>query len=75
MPDSKRIVGWDRVQGLFIGVAFCGLVWAIISYLLPLALSGQGWAAPGSGAWGGLALIVIGAVGLICLAIIRPGRG
>jgi hypothetical protein len=77
MPEIKRPSGWDRLQGLFFGVTVCGLMWALFSYILPLVVgsTGQGWAAPGTGAWGGLALLALGVVGLAVVAIIRPKRG
>jgi F0F1-type ATP synthase membrane subunit a len=77
MPDIKRPTGWDRLQGLFFGVAFCGFIWALFSYLLPIVMgaTGQSWAAPGTGALGGLALLALGVVGLAVVAIIRPKRG
>jgi len=52
-------------------------MWALFSYILPLAVesTGQGWAAPGTGAWGGLALLAFGIAGLVVVAIIRPKRG
>lgn len=75
MQEKKPLSVWDRVQGLLIGLLFCGLMWAVFSYLLPLALSGQGWAAPGTGAWGGLVLMGVAVVGLIGVAVMRPRGG
>ena len=77
MPDIKQPTGWDRLQGLFIGVAFCGFIWTLFSYLLPMVMgaTGQNWTEPGAGALGGLGLMGIGVVGAVVVAIIRPKRG
>jgi hypothetical protein len=61
MQDKKQPSGWDRVLGIFFGVALCGFVLASNGSVL--------------GVWGGLMLTGIGTAGVILLAMLRPKRG
>ena len=76
MEEKKPPSGWDRVMGLFFGLTFCGLMWALFSYLLPVVMSGQGWVPAGTGAWGGIVLMGLGITGIagLCWSLLQWAR-